>query len=301
MQPTFSLMVHGGAGTLEAADDSVVASRYLDALRAVLEHGRTLLAAGVSALDTVERCAALLEDDPLFNAGRGSVLTAEGRIEMDAALMDGRNLAAGAVATVRNIANPVKLARRVLDEGTTVLYVAEGAMRFARKQGFAECPEIDLITEARRQELASLTDAVRYSPPDKLGTIGVVARDLTGNVAAATSTGGRTGKPAGRVGDSPIIGAGTWADNTSCALSCTGNGEDFMRTALARTAAAFVELQGLTAAEAVARTLEYLEARVNGLGGLILIDHAGRCAAGFNTPRMIHGWIEHGGEIHCRL
>lgn len=301
MQPTFSLMVHGGAGTLKAADDSVVANRYLDALRAVLEHGRTLLTAGAGALDTVERCAALLENDPLFNAGRGSVLTAEGRIEMDAALMDGSNLAAGAVAAVRNIANPVKLARSVLEEGTTVLYVAEGAMRFARKQGFAECPEIDLITEARRQELASLTDAVRCSPPDKLGTIGVVARDLTGNLAAATSTGGRTGKPAGRVGDSPIIGAGTWADNASCALSCTGNGEDFMRTALARTAAAFVELQGLGAAEAVARTLEYLEARVNGLGGLILIDHAGRCAAGFNTPRMIHGWIEHGGETHCRL
>ena len=299
--PTFSLMVHGGAGTLSEADDPAVAARYLQVLRTVLEAGRARLSQGAGAIDTVECCAALMEDDPLFNAGHGSVLNANGKIEMDAAIMNGRDLSAGAVAAVRRIANPVKLARRVLDESATVLYAAEGAERFAREHGVAQVPEDELITDNRRREFEKLRTEGSEAPANKFGTIGVVAIDRTGNLAAATSTGGMAGKPAGRVGDSPLIGAGTWADNGNCAVSCTGNGEDFIRTALARTAAALVELQGLDARDAAAKALDYLAKKVNGRGGLILIDRAGYCAAAFNTPRMIHGWIEHGGETRCRL
>ena len=172
---------------------------------------------------------------------------------------------------------------------------------FAREHGVAQVPEDELITDNRRREFEKLRTKGSEAPANKFGTIGVVAIDRTGNLAAATSTGGMTGKPAGRVGDSPLIGAGTWADNGNCAVSCTGNGEDFIRTALARTAAALVELQGLDARDAAAKALDYLAKKVNGRGGLILIDRAGHCAAAFNTPRMIHGWIEHGGETRCRL
>lgn len=306
MEGQYSLMVHGGAGVLAAADDPARAQRYLDALRTVLASGRAILTQGGSALDAVEHCVALLEDDPLFNAGRGSVLNEEGEIEMDAGLMDGRTLAAGAIAAVRGIANPIRLARKVLETGDAVLLVGPGAQRFA-----AACriPELDgnwLVTAERRQEWLRVREqeggVVGAGPaPETGGTVGAVARDLHGHVAAATSTGGRVNKPVGRVGDSPLIGAGVYADDRTCAVSATGHGEDLMRVLLAGTIANAVEYRGLDATGAVDFGVQVLRDRVLGRGGAICVDRQGRCAGGHTTPRMPHGWIEWGQAAQCRL
>jgi len=257
---SYSLMLHGGAGTFADVSDTDIAGAWLDSIRAVLEHGRTLLAAGGSALDTVEACAGLLEDDPLFNAGRGAVLNAAGRVELDAAIMDGRDLSAGAVAAVDGIANPVSLARRVLDGSEHVLLVAEGAMLFADGCGLQRVPN-----------------------------------------DYATSSGGILNKHFGRVGDSPLVGAGVYADNETCAVSATGCGEDFMRTVFAKTIADFVFMQGMDASRATAAGIDYLVRKVNGRGGAIVIDSHGNCARGFTTVRMIHGWIEKGAATVCRF
>jgi L-asparaginase / beta-aspartyl-peptidase len=307
MDASYSLMIHGGAGVLAAADDPERARRYLDSLHRVLEAGRLILLRGGSSLDAVESCVALLEDDPLFNAGRGSVLNEDGEIEMDAGLMDGRMLAAGAVGAVPRIANPIRLARRVLEAGDAVLLVGPGALRFAAECGIPEVAEDDLVTFERQQEWtrfrgqdAGLTSR-DPSTTEPSGTVGAVARDLQGHLAAATSTGGRVNKPAGRVGDSPLIGAGVYADDASCAVSSTGHGEALMRVLLAGAIANAVATRGLDAVAAVAFGMQVLRDRVSGRGGAICIDRQGRCAAGHTTPRMPHGWIELGGEGHCRL
>jgi len=307
MDASYSLMVHGGAGVLAAADDPRRVRQYLDSLRRVLEAGRSILSEGGSALDAVEHCVALLEDDPLFNAGRGSVLNAEGEIEMDAGLMDGRTLAAGAIGAVPGIANPIRLARRVLEAGDAVLLVGSGALRFAAECGIPEVAVEDLVTLERRQEWMRVRDQNAFpGAPDQStiesgGTVGAVARDLQGHLAAATSTGGRVNKPEGRVGDSPLIGAGVFADDQSCAVSATGYGEELMRVMLAGTIANAVLYRGLDAAAAMDAGVRVLRARVSGRGGAVCIDLQGRCAGGHTTPRMPHGWIERGGEVNCLL
>ncbi len=308
MQRDFSLMVHGGAGSLDNVSDSRIAVRYLESMRVVLEHGRETLARGASAVEAVERCASLLEDDPLFNAGCGSVLNENGKVEMDAGIMDGRDLAAGAVAAVSNIANPVQLARLVMDGSEHVLLIGDGALRFAEHCGIQFTPDHYFITQDRIRQLEEarlrgriVLDHDEDGEAQKYGTIGAVARDLDGNLAAATSTGGIVNKRSGRVGDSPIIGAGVYADNASCAVSATGYGEDFMRTVLAKTLADIIEFRALSAEAAVAEALELFARKVAGRGGVICIDHSGRCASGTTTKRMIHGWIEHGGETLCRF
>ena len=230
--PNFSLQVHGGAGALDNIQDSKTAVRYLDSIRRVLEHGREVLELGGSALQAVETCASLLEDDPVFNAGCGSVLNEYGKVEMDAAIMDGRDLSAGAVAAVQNIPNPVQLARLVMSESEHVLLIAEGAMRFADHCGVVRAPDsyfytadrVAQLERARLQHKMMLDhdDTEDDSEDQKYGTIGAVARDLSGNLAAATSTGGIVNKRMGRVGDAPIIGAGVYADNETCAVSSTG-------------------------------------------------------------------------------
>jgi L-asparaginase / beta-aspartyl-peptidase len=307
MDTRYSLMVHGGAGALAGADDPLHARRYLDGLQTVLEAGRAILARGGSALDTVEHCVALLEDDPLFNAGRGSVLHESGGIEMDAGLMDGQSLAAGAVAAVRGIANPIRLARRVLEAGDAVLLVGQGAERFATACGIPEMPESHLVTLERQEEWDRIRARRRPAADpdprtaDSGGTVGSVARDRHGHLAAATSTGGRVNKSVGRVGDSPLIGAGVYADDETCAVSATGHGEDLMRVLLARTIANAIEYRGLDAAGAMAFGMQVLRNRVSGYGGAIGIDRQGSCAAGHTTPRMAHGWIPWGGDVQCRL
>lgn len=308
MKPTFSLMVHGGAGDLDAIQDKEVADRYRAGIRHALGHGRAILVAGGCALDAVEACAALLEDDPVLNAGRGSVLNEDGRVEMDAGIMDGRDLSAGAVAAVTGIANPIRLARLVMAHSGHILLAGEGALRFAEQFGVRRVPHRYLLTPERVAQLERVQKESRPKAAHRgsdssgeWGTIGAVARDLAGNLAAATSTGGIVNKRAGRVGDSPIIGAGLYADNESCAASATGHGEDLMRTVIAKTIADVLELEGRDAGSAVARAMEYLQAKVAGRGGVIVIDRQGRCAAGWTTKRMIHGWIEHGGAAVCRL
>jgi beta-aspartyl-peptidase (threonine type) len=308
MKPTFSLMVHGGACDLDAIQDEEVADPYGAGIRHALDQGRAILAGGGCALEAVEACAALLEDDPAFNAGRGSVLNEDGRVEMDAGIMDGRDLSAGAVAAVSGIANPIRLARLVMAHSGHILLAGEGALRFGEKFGVRRVSDHHLLIPQRVAQLERLRKKPRptlaYRGSDcsgEWGTIGAVARDLAGNLAAATSTGGIVNKRAGRIGDSPIIGAGLYADNKSCAVSATGHGEDLMRTAIAKTITDIIELEAGDAGAAVARAMEYLQTKVAGRGGAIVIDRQGRCAAGWTTRRMIHGWIEHGGEAVCRL
>jgi len=304
----YSLMIHGGAGALDHITNSKQAVHYLESMRVVLEYGREVMSHGGSALEAAESCCALLEDDPLFNAGCGSVLNEFGRIEMDAALMDGRDLSAGAVAGIHNIANPILLARLVLARSEHVMLIGNGAMRFAEHCGMGKKEDSYFLTkdrvkqfeEAREKgEIMLDHDEEGTQQEEKYGTVGAIARDRFGNLAAATSTGGIVNKRHGRVGDSPLIGAGVYADNETCAVSMTGYGEDFMRTVLAKRIADTIELQQLDAKQAVIRAIEYLINKVEGRGGMIVIDKDGRCASGFTTKRMIHGWIEQSGEIVC--
>jgi len=313
MNPTgqYSLMVHGGAGALDNVKDDKVAIRYLESIRCVLEYGRQVLALGGSALQAVESCASLLEDDPVFNAGCGSVLNENGKVEMDAAIMDGRDLSAGAVAVVDGIANPIQLARYVMSESEHVMLIAEGAMRFSDHCGIQRVPQNYFFTPDRVKQLeqARIHNKIMLDHDDseegcedqKYGTIGAIAYDLQGNLAAATSTGGIVNKRIGRVGDSPIVGAGVYADNETCAVSATGYGEEFMRTVIAKTVADFIYMKGMNAEQATEASIAYLTRKVKGRGGLITIDHQGHCASGFTTKKMIHGWIEHGGKSVVRF
>ncbi len=308
MSNSYSLTIHGGAGALEDLKHEASAAEFEQSVITILERGRERLAAGDSALAVVEYCVTLLEDDRLYNAGCGSVLNADGKVEMDAALMDGRDLRAGAVAGIRNIKNPIALARRVLERGEHVLLMGEGALEFARFCEVETYPDAYFITPARIQQLTEAQAAGRMTldhekikPNQKLGTVGAVARDLHGNLAAATSTGGLVNKRWGRVGDTPVIGAGVFADNETCAVSATGYGEQFLRTVLAKTISDFVQFQGMDAEAAAQAGIEYLVAKVNGIGGVIVIDSAGRCAAAQSTSGLIRGWIELGGEARCTL
>jgi L-asparaginase / beta-aspartyl-peptidase len=308
MSNSYSLMIHGGAGALEDLKHEASEATFRSSITAILERGRQRLERGDRALDVVEYCASLLEDDRLYNAGCGSVLNADGKVEMDAALMDGCDLKAGAVAGIRNIKNPISLARRVLEHGEHVLLMGDGALEFAKFCQIDTYPDDYFITEARIKQLAEAQiagrmtlDHERIKPAQKLGTIGAVALDLHGNLAAATSTGGLVNKRWGRVGDTPIVGAGVFADNDTCAVSATGYGEQFLRTVLAKTISDFVLFRGMDAAAATQAGIDYLVAKVNGEGGVIAIDRAGRCAAAQSTSGLIRGWIELGGEAHCQL
>jgi beta-aspartyl-peptidase (threonine type) len=307
----FSIMVHGGAGALDNVKDQKTAVRYLDSLRRILEHGREIMKLGGSALQAVEACASLLEDDPLFNAGCGSVLNENGKVEMDAAIMDGSDLSAGAVAAVDNIANPVQLARIVMSNSEHVMLISEGAMRFAEQNGMERVPENYFYTDERVEQLKQAKlqhrmmldhdDSEIGSEDQKYGTIGAIARDPQGNLAAATSTGGIVNKRLGRVGDSPLIGAGVYADNETCAVSATGFGEDFMRTVISKTISDFIYMKDMNAEQATHAGIEYLSRKVKGRGGVIVIDKDGNCSSGFTTKKMIHGWIEHGGKTNVRF
>lgn len=308
MSHSYSLMIHGGSGCLadlkyEAGEDD-----FRSSINTVLEQGRQRLEQGDCALDVVEYCVALLENDPLYNAGRGSVLNARGTVEMDAALMNGVDLRAGSVACVSQVKNPISVARQVLDHGQNVLLVGEGALEFAKLCNLEFCSEDYFITQARIEQLKEAKaagritlDHERVKPSEKLGTVGAVAYDLNGDLAAATSTGGLVNNHWGRVGDSPIIGAGVYADNESCAVSATGYGEEFLRTVLSKTIAMFVQWRGMDVETAAKAGVEYLVNRVRGEGGVIVIDAAGRCASAQSTTGLICGWIEHGGEGYCTL
>jgi beta-aspartyl-peptidase (threonine type) len=245
-----------------------------------------VLLAGGSALDAVEQAVVLLEDDPIYNAGTGASLTWDGSIELDAGVMEGTAMRAGAVAALPPFRNPIRVARRALDDGRHVLYAAEGAAAFARAHGFEPAPLEAMRTE-RAVERLDRFKVGRESEGWAGGTVGAVACDRHGRVAAATSTGGTVGKRPGRVGDTPLFGAGTWADDASGACSGTGIGEMIIRVGLARTACDLVRA-GVPAEEAARRAIEELGARVGGTGGLILVDRTGAVGIARNTRTMSH-------------
>jgi beta-aspartyl-peptidase (threonine type) len=273
------LLVHGGAGAVpsDAPDE------LRDGIRAAVAAGWRVLAAGGRSLDAVEAAVRVLEDAPRFNAGRGSVLTSEGTVETDASIMEGDELRCGAVAAVRGIANPVTLARRVLDDGRHVLLAGDGALAFARAVGLPQCDPASLITERRRKQLEGAT-------ADTKGTVGAVAIDRHGTLAAATSTGGMSGKLPGRVGDSPLIGAGTYADNTLGAVSCTGSGEAIIRVVLARRALDLMK-DGDDPDYAAHVAVDLLVEKGRGDGGLILLDPRGRIGYAQSSSFMPVGWM----------
>jgi beta-aspartyl-peptidase (threonine type) len=296
----FALAVHGGAGTIlrDEASRSRAAS-YHDGLRRALTAGRDILAAGGGALDTVTEAVAVLEDDPLFNAGRGSVFTRAGTQEMDACVMDGIARRAGAVAGVFGPRNPVRAARAVMERSRHVLLIGDGALAFCRENGVAFCEPGYFYSEARRRELRRALEHPGRQP-EQYGTVGAVARDRRGNLAAATSTGGMTGKVPGRVGDTPIIGAGTYADNMTCAVSATGHGEFFIRHAAAFAIAARLRHAGQSVDGAARAVIDELMA-AGGSGGVVAVDRDGALALPFSTAGMYRGFVREGGAIHTAI
>ncbi|MDB9524551.1 isoaspartyl peptidase/L-asparaginase family protein [Oscillatoria sp. CS-180] len=304
----FSLMIHGGAGALQHIRREGNESDFMQSMQRILEGGRQVLVSGGTALDAVEYCAVHLEDDPLYNAGRGSVLNEYGEVEMDAAIMDGQGLEAGAVAGITNVKNPIALARRVLEKSEHVMLIGKGAREFANLHNVEIMTDNYFVIDSRIRQWREaqkaggmMLDHEDVTPQHKLGTIGAVARDGNGNLAAATSTGGIVNKRWGRVGDSPIVGAGVFADNETCAVSATGYGEQFQRTVLSKMVSDFVHFKGMDAQAAATAGINYLVDKVNGLGGVIVIDRNGHCGVGHSTSGMIYGAIELGGESLCHL
>jgi beta-aspartyl-peptidase (threonine type) len=275
-----TLVVHGGAGDVAPERRPLHAAGCLRAAR----EGARVLAEGGSALDAVERAVRVLEDDPLFNAGTGACLNEEGRVELDASIMEGRGLRAGAVCALAGFAAPIAIARAALEDGRHVLYAAHGAARFAREKGFSPVDEAALVTEAARAALAA---AQQGQPATSWagGTVGAVARDASGLTAAATSTGGMVNKRVGRVGDSPIVGAGTYADDEAGAVSTTGHGEGMIRLAVARSAVERMRA-GSGAAEAARAIIAHLSERLGMTGGVIAIDREGRFGLSRSTATM---------------
>ena len=290
---TFSIAIHGGAGTLvKGLMTSELENQYKNALDHALEAGYAVLQQGKSSLDAVELAVALLEDSPLFNAGKGSVFTAEGTHEMDAAIMEGKTREAGAVSLVTGIKNPVTLARDVMEKSYHVFLAGEGAMRFAKSNGYRiEDPDY-FYDEVRYQQWQGIKDSDGFQldhsvkKDGKFGTVGAVACDAHGNVAAATSTGGMTNKKWGRVGDSPMIGAGNYANNQTCAVSCTGSGEFFIRGVVAYDVSCLMEYKGLSLADAASEVIHKRILEILGDGGLIAVDTQGNITMPFNTDGM---------------
>jgi beta-aspartyl-peptidase (threonine type) len=290
-QIPWKLVVHGGAGVIERGQSTPRQERDIRAaLDRALAAGAEMLAGGGSALDSVERAACILEDDPNFNAGRGAVFTYQGTNELDAALMDGRTRNAGAVTGVTATRNPVSLARAVMEHSPHVFLSREGADQFSREHGLEQVGPEWFATDERRRQLETMrSDEGHYFDEElKYGTVGAVAVDVHGNVAAATSTGGLTGKRWGRIGDTPLIGAGTYADDRSGAVSATGAGEYFIRAAVAHEICARIRMLGESATVAADKAIADVGA-LGGSGGVILVTPQGDAAWAFNTPGMYRG------------
>jgi beta-aspartyl-peptidase (threonine type) len=312
MNATPVIAIHGGAGTLlRHAMNAETEGRYHTALSDILSAGERILAAGGSALDAVTEAVRLLEDCPLFNAGHGAVFTAAGTHELDASVMDGATLEAGAISCVTRVKNPVLAARRVLDVSDHVMFTAEGAEAFAAAQGLDLVDPSYFFTEARHQQWLKARgtsgtmldhDAMTkfafdndpIDPDKKFGTVGAVALDAHGHLAAATSTGGITNKQAGRVGDAPLIGAGCYANDATCAVSTTGTGEMFIRMLAAYDVSAQMEYRGLSLEDAASDVVMTKLPRIAGRGGLVAVDAKGNVALPFNTEGMYRGFARVG-------
>jgi L-asparaginase / beta-aspartyl-peptidase len=291
-RPGWRLVIHGGAGVIERDRLAPEQDREIRAaLDRALQTGSAILARGGTALDAVEATARVLEDDPNFNAGRGSVFTYQGTIEMDSSIMDGRTRAAGAVTGVTATKNPIRLAREVMENSPHVFLSREGADEFSRQRGLEQAPPEYFQTPHRRRQLEELRNqpsAEFFDIDVKYGTVGAVALDSNGHVAAATSTGGLTGKRWGRIGDSPLIGAGTYADDRACAVSATGAGEFFIRVGVAHEICARMRMDGESAQAAADAVMAEVEA-LGGTGGVIVVTPRGEAVYSFNTPGMYRG------------
>lgn len=298
-KPKAVLVVHGGAGTIlkEQMTDSIE-KRYREKLSEALLEGQQVLRHGGTSVDAVTAVIEVLEDSPLFNAGKGAVFTAEGKNELDASIMDGGTGMAGAVASVTRVRNPIKAARAVMEDSEHVMMIGTGAEKFAASQGIEMVDEDYFFTQKRfDQHQKALGAAVQADPlQKKYGTVGAVALDRYGNLAAGTSTGGMTNKRFGRVGDAPIIGAGTYANNASCAVSATGHGEFFIRNVVAYDIAALMTYKNLTVEQAADAVVNGKLKAMSGGGGVIALDRDGNFAMPFNTPGMYRGFISMEGE-----
>ena len=301
-RPAYALVIHGGAGTLLKSEMTPEQeAEYLQALNAALDAGEKVLKVGGSAMSAVEKVIVLLEDSPLFNAGVGAVFTHDGQVEHDASVMDGASGKAGAISGVRIIRNPIRAAIAVMEQSAHVLLSGRGAEQFARSVGLDTVSNSYFHTEKRRQALekakaAEAGTGLLTGPPidEKFGTVGCVALDKSGNIAAGTSTGGMTNKRWSRVGDSPIIGAGTWADSETCGISCTGHGEFFIRHAVAHDVAARMEYLGESLEEAAGFVVHHKLVEAGGEGGLIALDNQGNITMPFNTEGMYRGYARPG-------
>ncbi|HET8837661.1 MAG TPA: isoaspartyl peptidase/L-asparaginase [Flavobacteriaceae bacterium] len=289
----FALAIHGGSGTLLKKNiNSEKETAYKNALEEALEKGATVLENGGNALDAVEAAVNSLEDCNLFNAGKGSVFTANGDHEMDASIMQGESLKAGAVSLIRGIKNPISLARDVMEKSNHVFLAGEGAMQFAKQLNYEFADVSYFYDEFRYQQWQQIkgTDYVQLDHAEykkaKRGTVGAVAMDFEGNLAAATSTGGMTNKKWGRIGDSPMIGAGTYASNKTCAVSCTGNGEYFIRSVAAYHVSCLMEMKNFSLEKAANKTIHEHVLQLGGDGGLIAVDANGNISMPFNTEGM---------------
>ncbi|MDX2195109.1 MAG: isoaspartyl peptidase/L-asparaginase [Cytophagales bacterium] len=290
----YALAIHGGAGTISKQHITPDKEKeYLAVLKEAVLFGASILKSGGSSLDVVEKTVIFLEDIPLFNAGKGSVFTHHGHHEMDASIMCGQTMQAGAVAAVRNVKNPVMLSRKVMDESGFVLLVGRGAEDFAHHCALDFREDEYFFTQYRYAQWQMLKNSevaeVDHFDNNKYGTVGAVALDNNGNLAAATSTGGLTNKKFGRVGDTSVIGAGTYANNNTCAISCTGYGEYFIRNVVAHDVSALMEYKNMTLADATDVVVHHKLKKAGGEGGLIAIDRQGNICMPFNTQGMYRG------------
>jgi beta-aspartyl-peptidase (threonine type) len=312
---TIAFAIHGGAGVIERHEMSAAEEKaYRAALEEALAAGYNALKNHRSGLDAVEAAIKILEDSPLFNAGRGAVFTNAGTNELDASIMDGKTLKAGAVSTLKHIKNPISLARLVMEQSPHVMMVGDGAETFAKQHGVKLVPQEYFYTEKRwkdwqrvkREEEDEQARPQRHrqhaarAAGNHLGTVGAVALDEAGNLAAGTSTGGLTNKKFGRVGDSPIIGAGTYANNQTCAVSATGDGEYFIRAVVAHDISAMLEYKNVSLNQAALAVIEKV-GKLGGTGGVIVMDKTGRIAMPFNTEGMYRGYVGADGKLTVKI
>ncbi len=306
-EENFGLILHGGAGTItKATMTPELDAKYRGKLTEALKKGYRILKKGGTSIDAVTAALVILEDSPLFNAGKGSVFTNSGINELDASIMDGQTLQAGAVSGVKTVKNPILLARKVMEKSPHVLLSGEGAASFAEAQGLQLVDPDYFFTEKRWQSLLKIKarEADRKPALKKAkehGTVGAAALDKNGHLAAGTSTGGMTNKRFGRIGDSPLIGAGSYADNKTCAVSSTGHGEYFIRLVAAHDISALMEYKGLSLQEAAQQVIMEKLTALGGTGGVVAIDKDGNMAMPFNTEGMYRGWVERDGKITVKI
>ena len=312
-EPTFGIVIHGGAGTIIKENMSAeMEQAYREKLAEAVATGHAILKAGGTSQDAVEQTIHVMENSPLFNSGKGAVLTADESIALDASFMDGKTLDAGAIAGVKHIKNPISAAIKVMNNSPHVMLAGVGADQFAVEQGLDTVPESYFITERRldalkrvqekeaNQNLSFNAVEEQYFKNQRIGTVGCVALDLQGNLAAGTSTGGMTNKKWDRIGDAPIIGAGTYANNASCGVSATGWGEFFIRSVVAHDIAALVEYKNLSIQEASKIVLQKVE-DLGGDGGVVVLDSRGNVAMEFNTPGMYRAHMNASGELNVKI